>query len=125
MASDQSLLRIGQYRRIFNEILGIDLPVCDIYKSVGLYKHIIKRHPDCEKYIGCISEIIDSPDYIGKNPGEPNSIEFVKCYDSNILVAVKLDLANEYMYVASLYDLSESKLSRRINSNRLVKFDRF
>lgn len=122
MGSNNSLIHVGKYLQRFNDLLGIDLPLCDIYKSEGLNVHILKRHPNCTKYICNIEEIIETPDYIGKNPGEPNSIEFVKCYDSNILVAVKLDLSGEYMYVASLYDLNKSKLDRRINSNRLVEF---
>lgn len=118
---DFSLNYIGKYKHEFNKLLDIDLPLCEIYQSSGLCSHIQKRHPNCISYIGNISEIIESPDYIGKNPKEPNSIELVKCYDDNILVAIKLDVRKKYMYVASLYDLTDGKLNRRINSGRLKK----
>ena len=49
-------------------------------------------------------------------------MELVKAYDINILVAVKLDIKNDYLYVASMYSLSKSKLERRIKGKRLKKF---
>ena len=41
-----------------------------IYQSLGLEKHIAKRHPECLPYLRFISSIISSPDYIGVNPNE-------------------------------------------------------
>lgn len=112
---------MGKYTPIYNSSIGINLPCGNIFQSQGLYKHIEKRHPDCLKYLNNIAEIVSAPDYIGTNPLEKDSIEFVKIYDKNILVAVKLDVRDNYLYVASLFDMKESKLLRRINSGRFVK----
>lgn len=116
-----SLYHVGQYRDDFNKLLNTNLPLCEIYQSEGLYKHILKRHPNCVQYIKNISDIINNPDYIGKNPKEPNSLELVKCYSDNILIAIKFDIKENHMYIATLYELSSSKLARRINSGRLKK----
>lgn len=107
----------------FNKILNTNLPVCDIYQSQGLYKHILKRHPNCISYINNIADIIEFPDYIGQNSKEPNSLELVKCYSNIILIAIKFDIKENHMYVATLYELSNSKLTRRINSGRLKKIN--
>lgn len=48
-------------------------------------------------------------------------MEFVKCYEKNILLAVKLDMGKNYLYVASLYDVTDSKIQNRLNSGRLKK----
>lgn len=116
-----SLKPVSKYRPIYNTLLHQNLPCTDIYMSDGLYKHILKRHPSCISYLNNISDIVDHPDYIGTNPKENNSIEFVKCYSENILVAVKLDVQDEYLYIASIYNITDSKLQRRINSKRLIK----
>ncbi len=116
-----SLKRISKYKPIYNTLLRQNLPCTDIYMSDGLYKHILKRHPSCISYLNNVSDIVDQPDYIGINPKESNSIEFVKCYSENILVAVKLDVRNNYLYIASVYTITDSKLQRRINSKRLIK----
>lgn len=47
----------------------------------------------------------------------------MKILDDNLLVAVKLDYRNSYFYVASFYDITDSKLKRMIESGRLKKFE--
>lgn len=69
-----------------------------------------------------IPEIIIAPDYIGVNPGEPDSIELVKRYSDNIQIAIKLDAAKGYLYVASLYDIPEHKIQKRLYSGRLKRW---
>lgn len=114
---------VAKYRPEINQILNIDLPCSDVYQSHGLEIHMRKRkHFECIPYLKNISEIIENPDYVGLNPSEKNSVELVKAYDINILVAVKLDIKNDYLYVASMYSLSKSKLERRIKGKRLKKF---
>lgn len=116
-------IKVGVYREKFNDLTGQQLPLLDIMQSVpGLEKHINKRHPACLKYIGNISDIIQTPDYVGKHPKENNSIELVKVYRENIQIAVKLDKKNGYYFVASLYEVSEKKVQERLFSGRLQKF---
>lgn len=118
------LKTVGQYLEMYNQLLGLRLPCGNVFQSEGLLKHIAKRHPHCLQYIDQITEILDNPDYVGKNPAETDSVEFVKCYEDNILVAVKLDIRQNYLYVASLYDIKQSKLERRVNSGRLICLDK-
>jgi len=87
-----------------------------------LRSHLLKhKHFDCLKHLENIREILASPDYIGVNPNEPDSVEYVKVYEKNILVGVKLETTEGYFYVASVYSLQESKLARRLHSGRLKK----
>ena len=119
------LIKVGEYNTEFNDILGIKLDRLDIYKSKGLIAHLIKRkHDKYIKYIDCIPDIIQSPDYIGINPNENNtdSIELIKRYDNNVMIGIKLDGDNKYFYVASMYDVSESKIQRRLHSGRIKKY---
>ena len=120
-----NLIPVGKYLSEFNLILNISLPCDTIYISSGLEIHISKRHPDCLPYLDKISDIISHPDFIGNNPQEPNSIELIKRYNDNIMIAVKLDTDKNYLFVASLFDISEGKLQRRLNSGRIKAFDIF
>lgn len=114
------LIVVGRYTQKFNIFTGQALPMFDIVQSVpGLEKHVIKRHPECMEYIDHIPEIIQKPDYIGKNPKEENSVELVKVYHHNIQIAVKLDERNGRFFVASLYEITEKKLKNRLYSGRL------
>lgn len=113
---------VGCYQERFNRLLNLQLPVRDIYLSAGLRKHVKKRHPNCVRYLKQIKSIIANPDYIGVHPREPNSLELVKVYDQNILVAIKLNAENGQYYVASLYEISEYKKLNRLNSKRLVPY---
>ena len=116
------MIEVGEYTEQFNAISGSTLPCGTIYQSPGFATHIKKRHPSCLKYIERVSDIISSPDYIGHNPKEPNSIELVAVLDENIQLAIKLDTKDGYLYVASLYDVPQGKIDRRLAGGRLKKF---
>lgn len=116
------LSKVGTYNSSFNKQLGINLPCTDIFQSDGLEIHIQKNHPDYVKHMNKISDIISHPDYIGVDPTKSSSIELVKCYDENFMVAIRLDTDENYLYVATFFDIKESKIKRRLNSGRLKTF---
>lgn len=124
MDEKSELLRVGKYNQRFNEILGLEIDELDIYRSKGLPAHMLKRrHFKCLKYIDYIPEIIENPDYIGVNPNEQvASIELVKRYADNVMIGIKLDTDGNYLYVSTMHDIQESKISRRLYSGRLREF---
>lgn len=115
---------VGVLQEKITSILKSCLPNSNIYMAPGVRKHVKQKHKDCLKYLDDISDIIAYPDYIGINPNEPDSVELVKIFDDIILVSVNLsvDTEEQYLYVSSLYDISNGKLQNRINSGRLKKF---
>lgn len=120
----KKLIHIGEYNKEFNNLLNIDITQTQIFRSVGLQTHLIKRnHQDCLQYLDRISEIINNPDYIGINPNEKDSsIELIKQYDDNVLIGIKVDNSADILYVSTMYTVQQSKLERRIHSGRLIKF---
>ena len=121
---DNNLLIMGNYNQLFNDMLNINIKHDVIYRSKGLPSHMLKsRHEKCLKYIDYIPEIIENPDYIGINPNEKGqTIELVKRYGDNVLIEIKVDKNNDYLYVSTMYDISEAKLQRRLYSGRLKEF---
>lgn len=103
-----------------------------VYAAPGVIKHIRKRHkkgkdalsPEViDDILETIKRIIASPDYLGKHPKKiGTSIELIKKIDDNILVAIEVDLNNDYIYVSSLYPISESKIVNRLNNGRFIKY---
>lgn len=124
MSENNDILLVGKYNQRFNEILNIDYEELNIYRSKGLPAHMVKRkHYNCLKYVDYISDIIDSPDYIGINPNEPEqSLELIKCYKDNVMIGIKLDSNGRYYYVSTMFDIQESKIARRLHSGRIKKF---
>lgn len=92
-----------------------------IYSREGLYKHILKRnHNDVIKYFDNLEDIVSNPDYVGmSNRNNSTSFEYVKCYEDNVLVAVRLNKKKGFFYIASMYIITNSKLESRIRSGRL------
>lgn len=122
---NDSLIKVGEYIEQFNYILGIDIECKDIFRSKGLPAHMVNRkHGNCLKYIDYILDIICNPDYIGINPNEngEDSIELIKRYKDNILIGIKLDKSNNYLYVSTMHDVQESKIQRRLHSGRIKEF---
>ena len=72
-----------------------------------------------------IPDIIDNPDYIGINPNEngTGSIELIKRYKDNVLVGIKLDTNNSYLYVSTMHDIQESKVQRQLHSGRIKEIN--
>lgn len=118
-----NLFKVGDYIAKFNAETGQQLPCGPIYQSAGLAAHVKNHHPqNGMAHLSCIPSIIQSPDYIGKHPKEPDSIELVKDVGDNVMVCIKLDSKNGYLYVASVFEISQGKLNNRLNSGRLKKY---
>ena len=128
--SSDSITIVGRFLEDYNTRLGASFDILDIVQSHGLITHVQKKHPAMVGYMSNIADILQNPDYIGMNPTVPDSIELVKVYSDNILVAIKLDTSNDtsndasngYYYIASLYDITTAKLNKRISNGRLIKY---
>lgn len=118
-------IKVGKYNKKINNILGLDFDELEIYRPKGLYAHMKKRNHDrCIKYIDKIPEILENPDYVGVNPNENGgeSLEYIKKYKDNVLVGVKLDKKNNYLYVSTMYAIQDGKIERRLFSGRIKSF---
>lgn len=127
MESDRAMIKstltqVGKFQNDYNAKLNINLPLLDIYQDAGLYHHIKSRHPNCIQYLNKITDILLAPDYIGKNPKESNSIELIKNFGDNLQIAIKLDVNNNYYYIATLHEISNVKINKRLNNGRLKKY---
>ncbi|MBR7926928.1 hypothetical protein KBI51_01910 [Aerococcaceae bacterium zg-ZUI334] len=106
----------------YEKLVGLPIEVDKVSVSDGLIKHIQKRHPNMIRYIDDIGYILNNPDYLGFNANQPSdSFECIKVLSDNVLVAVKLDSKNGYYYVASIYDVKDSKLAHMVRNGRLIR----
>ena len=96
-----------------------------IYQSKGLIKHVAKRHESCLPYMSRIQDIITEPDFIGINPNETTtSFELIKKFEDNILIGIKLDTEGDYLYIATLHDVTDAKIAKRLANGRLKNVDK-
>lgn len=119
------IFQIAPFNKLFNEYLPHEIQHDYIYQSSGLEKHILKRHPECVEYLQYIPFIINHPDYIGVNPNESGTnFELVKIFDKNIQIGIKLDVKDDYLYVATLHSITNGKLQHGLKNGRLKTFDK-
>jgi hypothetical protein len=107
-----------------NSLLGISLPDVEVYMYPGVIKHIKRKHRGIfETFHHLIPDILLNPDYVGKNPKEPHSVELYKRLSPDLLLAIKLDPSG-YLYLSSMYDLNngETKINKRLASGRVVPY---
>lgn len=118
-------IEVGEFYQELNDIIDSNLPLQKIYRSKGFPAHLIKqKHFNCLKHIDDISDIIKDPDYIGINPNEDgDTIELIKIFNKNILIGIKLNTDDNYLYVSTMYEIQEPKLTRRLYSGRIKKFN--
>ena len=119
--------RVGYLRQKVAKELGIEFTGV-IYASPGVLKHIIKRHGrqlDRQTRNGILDwmkKILEEPDYVGiyKNEGGQTAVEFIKSVYTNLLLGVELDEENQYIYVTTMYPITDKKIENRIYSGKLI-----
>ncbi|MBW9159495.1 PBECR3 domain-containing polyvalent protein [Clostridium tagluense] len=126
MVDLSSYTHIGTITETIANIKNFKYPG-DVYAAPGILKHIQKHSEKFSEAIlndllGTMKSILSNPDYVGCDPCEVGtSLELIKQIDDNILIALQFDIRENYIYVASLYPVTESKISNRLYSNRIVK----
>ena len=124
--------KVGKLKKSISELLKLDFsPI--VYASPGVIRHIKKRHGKQltkkvkENIIETIEIIMKNPDYFGLDymGGNGGSLELVKKIDNILLLGLDVDLEDKYIYVATIYPITESKLNARIHSGRLIAVEEF
>lgn len=117
----EKLILLGQLSIQVISLLKIPEQEIKIYRSKGLLAHLLKRkHYKAAKYLDYISDIIENPDYAGMSDGQ---IELVKIFKDNIFLSIKLDVTKQIYYVATIFDVNQSKIDSYCKSGRLTKLD--
>ena len=115
-------IRVGYLEKNIIDLINVELSPGEIKLLPGGIKHIRKKRLDCfNKYLSEIPSIISKPDYIGSNPKYPNSIEYIKKIEENVLVAVRLDNKKSILCIATMYPITNSKIKRMVIKNRIIK----
>ena len=117
---------IGYFSKKIIELLNLNIkPGTPIYIGLSNIEHIKNRHPyEFEHYLPYIEDIIDKPDYVGKNPSD-NSISYVKLYQLNteyVRVAVRIT-PKGIPFAKSLHMLSTYNAERYIEHGTLKQLD--
>jgi len=101
MGKDDKLIKIASYNTELNYWSGVEYTSFPIYRSKGLLTHLINRkHFVAAKYIDCLPEVINNPNFVGIHDGmliplERNSLNAsaVRLSAPNGKFLIKLDFA--------------------------------
>ena len=117
----EKIIEICKFNAELNVLLETDFPAFPIFKSKGLYSHLVNRkHFVALKYFDLLPEIITFPHYIGFSD---DSLKVVRSYDDHIYAVIKRDKNHNHWYVATMFNIKESKLNSYLQSGRLKKVD--
>lgn len=123
--------KVGKIKISISELLGLDLPR-NIYASPGVINHIKKRHGRQftkkikDNVADIIEKVIKEPEYVGRDyrRAAGGSLELIKKVDNIILLlGLEVDLEENYIYVATMYPITLSKMNSRIYRGRLLKVE--
>lgn len=122
--------RVGYFKDKMAQDIGIRF-TGTIYASPGVIKHIKNKHGKhlgkkiIEDIIGYMKEIINDPDYIGVYSIRENEIhiELIKSLKTNILVGIDINKERDYIFVSTMYPITDSKINNRIYSGKLKKYN--
>ena len=119
--------RVGYLKSHIANMIGIDFTGI-IYASPGVLKHINKRHGkqfntrSNDTIIMWMRDIIEKPDYIGvyTNKRGQTAVQIIKRMYRSILVVIEIDREKKYIYVATMYPISEEKINSKLKSRKLI-----
>ena len=123
--------KVGKIKISISELLELDLPR-NVYASPGVINHIKKRHGKQftkkmkDNIIDIIERIIKEPEYVGLDYTRiaGGSLELIKKVDNIILLlGLEIDLEEQYIFVATMYPITLSKMNSRIYRGRLLKVE--
>lgn len=123
--------KVGKIKISVSELLEPKLPRI-VYASPGVINHIRKRHGRQftkkmkENILDTIEKIIKDPEYVGLDykRGNGGSLELIKEVDNIILLlGLEFDLEDKYIYIATMYPITLSKMNARIFKGRLIKVE--
>ena len=90
----------------------------------GAIKHMRERHPYAfKKYFNRLTQIVETPDYLGLEREETKRFELIKCYKEIVLVALRLEGGS--IFVLSLYIIEENMLKKRLESGKIKEVSHF
>ena len=121
--------KVGKIKISISELLELDLPRI-VYASPGVINHIKKRHGRQltkkmkDNIIDIIEKIIKNPEYVGLDYRRVSvgSLQLIKKVDNIILLlGLEIDIEEQYIYVATMYPITLSKLNGRVYKGRLIK----
>lgn len=98
-----------------------------LFAAPGVIRHVQKHlsefsDKEKEDIISTMKDIFNNPDYVGQHPKKiGQALEVIKKLDNNILLSIEIDKTEGYNYVSSMYVITQSKLDRRIQSNRAIE----
>lgn len=75
---------------------------------------------DFDKYVDLIPKIIENPDYLGVKEKD-SSIQFIKQYDDNLLIAVRINAKGKLSF-RTMYPITDGQLKSYINKKTAWKF---
>jgi len=116
--------KVGKISERVIKVLGLNMDAeTPIYMGESNVNHMMQRHPsDYEKYGDKIPEILNQPDYVGRNPSD-GSIEYVKEFlieGEYVKVAVRISGTGKY-YARSLYVLNANRVHNFIAKGTLKR----
>lgn len=123
--------KVGKIVSSISEILELDF-LTTVYTSPGVINHIKKRHGKQltkkikDNIIETMEKIVKDPDYFGLDykRGNGGSLELIKKIDNIILLlGLEIDMEGQYIYVATMYPISQSKMNARIHRGRLLEIE--
>ena len=119
--------KVGKLKKPIGELLQLDFPEF-VYASPGVIKHIKKRHGRQltkkikDNIIEIVEDIIKEPDYAGISyKDRKKSAELIKKIDNIfLLLGLDIDCIDNYIYVATLYPITECKVKAKLFNNKLI-----
>lgn len=119
--------RVGYLKSNIVSMIGIDFTGI-IYASPGVLKHISKRHSkqfntkSSDTIIRWMRKIINKPDYVGAyiNKEGQIAVQIIKRMYTNMLLGIEIDREKKYIYVATMYPITDKKINNKLKSGKLI-----
>lgn len=119
---DKKLKFLSEKRPDFvKEIKNTDILMWDDrIEHIEKHRMNFRNIYDFDNYVELIPDIIENPDYIGIKD-KNKSIQFIKQYNDNVLIAVRLNTKGKLSF-RTMYPITDGQLDDYINKQTAWKY---
>lgn len=108
--------------KVITKLEIVETKDMNIYIGGRNIEHIKEKHPvDFSRFFKQLNNILESPDYIGKNPNN-GSLEYIKELNGHyVKVAIRMSKSKKWL-IRSMYSTRENRLKSHLEKQTLFLY---
>ncbi|MCL2195165.1 MAG: PBECR2 nuclease fold domain-containing protein [Oscillospiraceae bacterium] len=117
------MLVVGKIDVAMFQAFATNIKTDEVILTETQAKHVQEKHPEAyQRYLGCLTDILQSPDYILRDPKHEDTALVIKRYQHNAEVILRLctDDSGRKNSIITFWQIKEARLQRYLLTHEVL-----